>query len=280
MVRIGVQTSISGGIHKAVERQKEKTGNCGQVFSHSPQSWSEPSITNEESSKFQDLCSDNDINPWVVHTSYLVNLCSPRDDLRRKSIDSVQTDLEVADRLNMKYVNTHLGAHTGAGEEKGIQNAIESINQLNIPDGVELLIETDSGSGTNLGSKFDQLQVLQEKTENKIGFCIDTAHIWAAGYDLTTEKSVDSVFQTVDKTIGIENVKLFHMNDSKHDMGTNRDEHQHLGEGEIGYEGISSVVDVAGRNNIPMIAETPITDEKGDPWNLNRVRSMWSESKD
>lgn len=279
MVRIGVQTSISGGVHNSVISEKEKNGNCGQIFSHSPQSWSKPEFDEHNVEKFQNIREDFDINPWVIHTSYLVNLCSPKQDLRRKSIQSVQQDLDIAQDVGIEIVNTHLGAHTGAGADAGIQNGIESIDSLDVPEDVKLVIETDSGSGTNLGSTFNELKSLDSGVDTDLGFCVDTAHVWASGYDLSTHGGVEEMFELFDRKLGSENLDLIHLNDSKHERGSEKDEHQHLGKGKIGYDGIKSVVDFASKNSVPMIAETPITDNRGDQWNISCVKDM-CQSKD
>lgn len=275
-VRIGVQTSISGGIQNAVVEQIEKNGNCGQIFSHSPQSWDNPSPSSDEITKFKTLCRNKDVRPWVIHSSYLVNLCTPKDDLGTKSQESMQQEVNIASELNIPYVNTHLGAHTGAGKEKGLQNAAERIDSINIPDGVKIVVESDAGGGTKLGHKIEHLSKIQKMTDTNLKFCIDTAHTWAAGYRIDTRIGVESTLDEFDRQVGLEDLALIHLNDSKHGVGTNRDEHQHLGDGKIGYEGIRSVVREAHKMDIPMIAETPITDDKGDEQNIQLVKDIVS----
>lgn len=277
-LKLGVHTSISGGVQKAVKSQKEKTGNCGQIFSCSPRSWSEPSFTQEEVRLFKKECKENNIKPWVIHSSYLVNICSPKEDLREKSKNSLQNDIDAAENLSIDYVNFHFGAHTGAGEQKGLENAVNVINSLDIPDSVKILIEFDSGSGTNLGHNFNQLSKAISMTETtRLGFCLDTAHLWAAGYDISTKNSTERVFQNFNQNVGIENLSLIHLNDTKYERGSNRDEHYHIGEGEIGYEGLKKVVDIAAELNIPIIAETPIDNFRNDKDNLTKIREMWRD---
>lgn len=272
--RIGVQTSISGGIQNAVYEQIEKGGNCGQIFSHSPQSWDEPDPSDNEVEEFKSLCDEENIRPWVIHTSYLVNLCTPKDQLGKKSRKSIQQEVDVASELDIPYVNTHLGAHTGAGEEQGLINAAKRIDGIDVPEGVEIVIESDAGGGTKMGDDIEHLSKMQELTDTKLKFCIDTAHIWAAGYRLDGPSEVDSTFEVFDKLVGLENLSLIHLNDSKHEIDTNRDEHQHLGEGYIGEEGIKRVVERAGKLGVPMIAETPITDRRGDEENIQFARDV------
>lgn len=273
-VRIGVQTSISGGIQNAVRREKKKGGNCGQIFSHSPQSWDEPSVEEDEMKNFKSMCKANNIRPWIIHTSYLVNLCTPKEELGRKSKHSMQQEVNIASKLDIKYVNTHLGAHTGSGVQTGLRNAAKRIDDIEVPEDVEIVIETDAGGGTRIGHKMQQLETVQSLTDTNLKFCIDTAHIWAAGYQIDTRSGVSSTIEKFDTLIGLDNLVLVHLNDSKHDIGTNRDEHEHLGRGTIGKEGIESVVEWCEKLDIPMIAETPITDSRGDEENIKFVRDV------
>ena len=151
MLRVGAHTSIAGGVQNAVDEQLEYEGNCGQIFSHSPQVWADPSIDDGDAAAFRERAADHDVGPWVIHSSYLVNLCTPKDDLHEKSVASMQTELEVADRLGIDYVNVHLGAHTGAGVAGGLANAVASLDELAVPDEVTILVESGAGSGTKLG---------------------------------------------------------------------------------------------------------------------------------
>ena len=270
--QIGVQTSISGGIHNAVKEQIEKGGTCGQIFSHSPQSWDEPSPSDEEIEEFSKLCSRNDVQPWIIHASYLVNLCTPKDALGNKSRDSMQAELDVAKKIGIPFINVHLGAHTGAGVEQGLRNAAERIDSLDVPNGLDVVIESDAGSGTKLGGNIEHLARMQELTDTHLKFCVDTAHSFAAGYDISSKKGVEEMFNEFDELVGLEDLEIIHLNDSKHECDTNKDEHEHLGQGEIGQEGIEAVVRRAGNMNLTMIAETPITEERGDEENIQMVK--------
>lgn len=273
-LRVGVQTSISGGVQNAVKSQEKKTGNCGQIFSHSPRSWDSPNPDKEEIKKFRSMCRDKDIKPWVIHASYLVNLCTPKNELGQKSKSSMQDEVNIASRLGIPYVNVHLGAHTGAGVEDGLQNAARRINELDVPEDVTIVVETDAGSGTRLGGKFEHLSAIDEKTDKRIEFCLDTAHTWAAGYDLSTKKDVKDSFEEFDDIVGLDKLSIIHLNDSKHGLGTNKDEHQHLGEGKIGKEGIKSVIKRGFKEDVFFIAETPITEHKNDKDNMSVAREM------
>jgi deoxyribonuclease-4 len=277
-LRVGVQTSISGGVQNAVKSQEKKTGNCGQIFSHSPRSWDSPNPDNEEIEEFKSMCRNKDIKPWVIHASYLVNLCTPKDELGQKSKSSMQDEVDVASKLGIPYVNVHLGAHTGAGISNGLQNASRRINGLDVPEDVTVVIETDAGSGTRLGGNFEHLRDIDKKTHRRIEFCLDTAHTWAAGYDLSTKQAVEDTFEKFDDIVGLDKLSIIHLNDSKHGLGTNKDEHQHLGEGKIGEEGIKSVIKKGFEEGVFFIAETPITEYKNDKDNMSVAREMLRKS--
>ena len=277
MLRIGAHTSIAGGVHNAVEEQLEYAGNCGQIFTHSPQVWQDPNIGDEEAERFRDLSEENDVGPWVIHSSYLVNLCTPKDDLREKSIDSMQREVDAADKLGVPYVNVHLGAHTGAGVEGGLDNAASALEELDIPDGVTVLIESDAGSGTKLGGSFDELAAVLERCDQDLDVCLDTAHMFAAGYDLSTPEGVDETFAAFDDQVGLEHLQCVHLNDSKHECGTNKDEHAHVGEGLIGEAGMRAFVNHDAVEGVPLVLETPTEDGKSFAWNVERVRELREE---
>ena len=275
MLRIGAHTSIAGGVTNAVEEQLDYGGNCGQIFTHSPQVWRAPSIDDADAERFRTLSADHDVGPWVVHSSYLVNLATPKDDLRAKSIDSMQQEVDAAARLEVPYVNVHLGAHTGAGVDAGLDNAASALEELDVPEGVTVLVESDAGSGTKLGGTFEELAAVRDRCDLALGICLDTAHLFAAGYDLSTAEGVDETFAAFDDTVGLETLACVHLNDSKHACGTNRDEHAHLGEGHIGVEGVRAVVNHDAVAGLPLVLETPTEDGRSYGWNIRRVRELY-----
>ncbi|MDS0277628.1 deoxyribonuclease IV [Halomicroarcula sp. S1AR25-4] len=277
MVRVGAHTSIAGGAYNAVDEQVEYGGNCGQIFSHSPQVWQDPNIEDEEAEQFRALSEANGVGPWVIHSSYLVNLCTPKEDLREKSRDSMQKEVAAAAKLDIEYVNVHLGAHTGAGVDGGLDNAASVLDDLDIPDGVTVLVESDAGSGTKLGGQFEHLATVRERTEQDIEFCLDTAHMFAAGYDLSTPAGVDETFAEFDDVVGLDDLACVHLNDSKHACGTNKDEHAHIGEGEIGEEGMRAFVNHDAVEDVPLVLETPTENGKSFEWNIQRVRELREE---
>ena len=274
MLRVGAHVSIAGGVDNAVERQVDVGGNCGQIFTHSPQVWQDPNIGDDEAAAFRDDTTAELDGPWVIHSSYLVNLCTPKDDLREKSIDSMQKEVDAAADLGIEYVNVHLGAHTGAGVEQGLDNAASALDELDIPEGVTVLVESDAGSGTKLGGDFAHLAgVLDRSSQGRDGG-LDPAHAFAAGYDLSTPEGVDETLQAFDDEIGLGHLECVHLNDSKHECGTNKDEHAHIGEGHIGEDGMTAFVNHDAIRDVPLVLETPNEDDRGFAWNIEKVREL------
>ncbi|MEF8859784.1 MAG: deoxyribonuclease IV [Halolamina sp.] len=277
MLRIGAHVSIAGGVGNAVERQLDIGGNCGQVFTHSPQVWDHGDISDEGATQFREETEAALAGPWVIHSSYLVNLCTPKDDLRAKSLDSMQQEVDAAHELGIEYVNVHLGAHTGAGVDGGIENAISVIDELDIPDGVMVLVESDAGSGTKLGGQFEHLARVVEGTAAEVGVCLDTAHMFAAGYDLSTPEAVDETVAEFDDVVGTEHLYCIHLNDSKHACGTNKDEHAHIGDGHIGDDGMRRILTHPQWRDQPFVLETPTEDGRSYAWNVEHVQALHEE---
>ncbi len=286
-MKVGAHVSISGSrvssdtetpqyddIRNAVHRQLAFGGNCGQIFTTSPQVWAEPEIDEEAAEGFQEETDELLEGPWVIHSAYLVNLCTPKDDLRAKSKSSMQAELDAAERLGIPYVNVHLGAHTGAGVEGGLDNAASLIDELEVPEDVTILIESDAGSGTKLGGEFSHLAGIIERTDEEIGICIDTAHTLVAGNDLTTPEAVDETIDRFDDEVGLEYLEYIHLNDSKHDVGTHKDEHAHLGEGYIGEDGMRAIVNHPALRELPFALETPTEDGRGFAWNIEKFKEL------
>ncbi|ELY80363.1 apurinic endonuclease Apn1 [Natrinema pellirubrum DSM 15624] len=286
-MKVGAHVSISGSrvssddetppyddLRNAVHRQLAFGGNCGQIFTTSPQVWQQPEIGDEAADGFREETDEELEGPWVIHSSYLVNLCTPKDDLRRKSKESMQAELDAAERLGIPYVNVHLGAHTGAGVEGGLDNAASLIDDLEVPEGVQILIESDAGSGTKLGGEFDHLAGIIDRTDTDIGICIDTAHTLVAGNDLTTPEAVDETVGRFDDEVGLEYLEYIHLNDSKHDVGTHKDEHAHIGEGYIGEDGMKAIVNHPDLRDLPFALETPTEDGRGFAWNIEKVQEL------
>jgi len=276
-MRVGAHVSVAGGVDNAVDNQRDVGGNCGQIFTHSPQVWQDPNVGDGEAATFRDETASHLDGPWVIHSSYLVNLCTPKADLHAKSVDSMQREVDAAEKLDIEYVNVHLGAHTGAGVDGGLDNAVSALDELDVPEGVTVLVESDAGSGTKLGGDFEHLAAVLEESTHDLGVCLDTAHAFAAGYDLSTPASVDDTVDEFDDVIGLEHLHCIHLNDSKHACGTNKDEHAHVGEGEIGVDGMRRIVSHPDLRDRPFVLETPTENGKSFAWNIDRVHELATE---
>jgi deoxyribonuclease-4 len=273
-MNVGAHVSVAGGVDNAIGRQGDIDGTCGQIFTTSPQVWQGPTIEDDEAEGFRTARREAGLGPWVIHSAYLVNLATPKEDLREKSLESLQAELDAADRLDIEYVNVHLGAHTGAGVEQGLDNAASALDTLEIPTDVRLLVESDAGSGTKLGGTFEQLAGVLDRSSQDLGVTLDTAHSFAAGYDLSTPNAVDETLAEFDDVVGFESLACVHLNDSKHACGTHKDEHAHIGEGEIGVDGMAAFLEHDAIRQLPIVLETPEEDGKDFAWNIERTREL------
>lgn len=275
--RIGAHVSISGGVEKAIERQDEIGGNCGQIFAGSPRTWKVSGYTEEEGRQFQKARDEESQNPYVIHSTYLVNLATPKDDLFEKSLNCLQSELDAASTLGVEYVVFHPGSHTGSGRDNGIKRIAEGIDELDIPEDVTLLLENTAGKGTTLGKSMGELrQMINEADtdESKIGVCIDTCHAHAAGYELAGEEGFRDFIQEIEEDLGLEKVKVLHLNDSKDERGSEKDNHQDIGYGKIGDEGFRNLVNSEKFEDLPMILETPSEERAGYAENLEKIMEL------
>jgi len=276
-MRVGAHVSISGGVEKAVERQEKIGGNCGQIFAGSPRTWKVSEYEKEDGKSFQELRNDKDQNPYVIHSTYLVNLATPKNDLFEKSLKCLQSELDAASALGVEYVVFHPGAHTGSGRENGVERIAEGIDELDIPENVTLLLENTAGKGTTVGKSVGELREMIEAADTpdeKIGVCIDTCHAHSAGYELREKEGFQDFIQEIEEDLGLDTVKVVHLNDSKDEKGSEKDNHQHIGEGKIGEEGFRNVVNADELEDKPMVLETPTGSDKGYKENLEKIMSL------
>ena len=277
-LNLGAHVSISGGVEKAVERQNGEDGDCGQIFAGSPRTWSVSEYSDEDGEKFTEAREKEGQSPYVIHSTYLVNLGTPKDDLFQKSLDCLQAELDAASKLGVEYVVFHPGAHTGSGRENGIERISEGIDRLEIPESVTLLLENTAGKGTTLGKTMGELREMIDNAETgdgKIGVCIDTCHAHAAGYDLVTEEGFEDFLQEIEEDLGAEKVKVLHMNDSKDSRGSEKDNHQDIGYGEIGEKGFENIVNSETLNHLPMVLETPQEHRESYRKNIEKLRELY-----
>ena len=268
-MQIGCHVSISGSIDKSVDNAVERNCSAFQIFTRSPRSWHAKDLTKEDIDAFKSKLKSSKIDRFATcaHMPYLPNLATPKNDGFEKSVNTLISEVERCAQLGIPYLVTHLGSHLGTGEEAGIKKLVEGLTKAGqTKNDVIILLENTAGQKNSVGSDFKQLGEIfkQLKPGKKFGVCLDTCHAFVAGYDLRTADKVKETFKEFDKHVGIENLKILHLNDARGEIGCNLDRHYHLGLGGIGGEGITSVVKFANKKKIPIILETPIDDDRDD----------------
>ena len=268
-MQVGCHVSASGSIDKSVDNAVERDCSAFQIFTRSPRSWHAKDLTKEVIDAFKSKLEASKIDRFATcaHMPYLPNLATPKDDAFEKSVNTLINEVERCAQLGIPYLVTHLGSHLGTGEEAGIKKLVEALTKAGqTKNDVMILLENTAGQKNSVGSDFKQLGEIfkQLKPGKKFGVCLDTCHAFVAGYDLRTADKVKETFKEFDKYVGIENLKILHLNDARGEMGCNLDRHYHLGLGGIGEEGITSVVKFANKKKIPIILETPIDDDRDD----------------
>jgi deoxyribonuclease-4 len=283
-MKFGAHMSISGGVYNAPYRGKEATCDVIQIFTKSSNQWRAKPLTDEDVEKFMQAQKETGVIVACAHDSYLINLASPKDDLFKKSYNAFAEEMHRCDLLGIPNLVMHPGSHVGSGEEAGLKKIAEAFNKMidANPDGkVTICLETTAGQGTNLGHKFEHLAEIIDMVEAKerMGICLDTCHIFAAGYSYNTEKEYRATMKKFDEILGIKNLKIIHTNDSKKDFGTRVDRHEHIGQGFIGKNPIGFFVNDRRLSKAPMILETPKESAEEDIANLKVLRSLVKKKK-
>ena len=263
----------------AVDNAIERECTAFQIFTRNPRSWFAKDLSLDEAKKFKDKLAVSKIDRMAIcaHMPYLPNLSSPEDEGYQKSIKSMIKEIERCDKLGIPYLVTHLGSHKGSGEENGIRRLTDALNKVaETKADVIILLENTAGQKNSVGSDFKQLAEIFSKCkpEKKFGVCLDTCHAFVAGYDLRTKESVKETIKEFNDTVGIKNLKILHLNDSKGELNSNRDRHDHIGLGEIGKEGLGEIIKIMNKNNIPIVLETPIDDIRDDFHNIEEAKSL------
>jgi deoxyribonuclease-4 len=276
-LRIGFHVSIHGSIDTSVDRAIELNCNTFQIFTRNPRQWTATQLTPETAKAFFDKVKKHDIEPVFAHMPYLPNLASPKDEVYDKSVKTLTSELERCRQLEIPYLVTHLGSHLGAGMQAGFMKLIGGINQaFNDTDGdVMLLLENTAGTRNSMGSTFEDIQHIIEQLSHpeRVGVCFDTSHAFAAGYDLRIEETVEATVRKIDDVIGCERLKLVHLNDSKGDLNSGIDRHEHIGMGKIGEEGFRNILG-SRLGKLPLIMETPKDGRRSDVGNLEKVKEL------
>lgn len=277
MHRIGIHTSIAGSLPQAAERAHVLGCNTFQIFSSSPRMWRAGTIKPGDAKIFDRLRQRYDLYPLAVHANYLVNLASDDPVIRPRSITGFRGELERALAIGADYLILHPGSVKGGDRVRGLALLVagleEAAHGLRL-NGLRVLIENTAGGGGQLGCNLAEVGAVVKQTGLPMGACLDTAHSFAAGFDLSTKAGVAAWIRNVDETIGAENVFVIHTNDSKAPLGSHRDRHQHIGKGGIGREGFRAIVNHPTLRTKAFILETPIDEHGDDLRNLKTVHRL------
>jgi deoxyribonuclease-4 len=283
--RIGIHLSTAGGVFRSAERAREIGANTFQIFSSSPRMWRAAAIAPEHCQRMRELRDAYGCFPLVIHTSYLVNLCSQSEEVRRKSVEAFRGEVERALALGAEYLVLHPGSWRGLTREEGLRLAAESIEQA--LDGLRwddchfrILIENTAGAEFSLGGSFEQVGELVERLNGvaPVGVCLDTCHVHVAGYDLVSERGYEETIALVERLIGCAAVRVWHMNDAKAERGSKLDRHQHIGKGTIGRAAFRRLLGDARFRHSAFIAETPVDEPDDDARNVRVLRTLAAQS--
>jgi deoxyribonuclease-4 len=280
MLRLGAHESIAGGLHKAFDRARSVGCETVQIFVKSNRSWAVKPLAEEDVARFKAKAEETGIGPVVGHTSYLLNLGTHDEALWAKSRDMLIIELERCGVVEVPWLVLHPGSHVGAGEEAGLAQVAQALGEVHAATPgfrTRILLETTAGQGTSLGCRFEHLAWLMGHTPEgeRLGVCLDTCHVFAAGYELRTTAGYADTMEAFDRVIGLKRLHAIHLNDCKGNLGSRKDRHEHIGKGNIGLEGFRHVVNDSRLAGLPALLETPKGDDlHEDRENLTMLRSL------
>jgi deoxyribonuclease-4 len=279
--RIGIHLGTAGGAANAVQRAREIGANTFQIFSSSPRMWRAPKVDPQQAARMREQRASLDVGPLVIHTSYLVNVCSQTEDVREKSIQAFRGEIERALVFGAEYLVLHPGSWKGLTRDEGLKLAADSITRAidGLPwqgTGFHILIENTAGAEFSLGGSFEQVAELVErlKPTAPVGVCLDTCHTHVAGYDLVSAEGYEETMAQVAKTVTFEAVRVWHCNDAKAERGSKLDRHEHIGQGNIGVEPFRRLLNDSRFAHAAFIAETPVDEEGDEERNVRVLKSL------
>lgn len=279
MPLLGAHESVSGGLHLAFARIGQVGGEVLQIFTRNQRQWQPAELQGAEIDLFRAAHEESGAMAVASHASYLVNLATAQKELREKSITNLVLELQRCAALGVPYVVLHPGSHGGDGVEAGLERFVANLDRAiatsNTP--VQVLVETTAGQGTGLGRSFEELAFIigRSKYRQLLGVCVDTCHIFAAGYELRTAEGYGATIDSLDRTVGLAGVRLVHLNDSKKELGSRVDRHEHIGRGAIGPAGFGNLLNDSRFADVPMVIETPKGEDLAeDRENLRTLRSL------
>lgn len=269
-MKVGAHLWIGEGLAKVIEFCEYLESNCLQIFLSNPRSWKSKIIKEEEIEKFTQSIKKRKIKPIVIHMPYILNIAVSKVKEKNKIINFLEKQLEESEKINADFYVIHPGFHKGNGEKNGMKNVVDLLK--NLPKfNIKILIENTSGQGTSLGYKFEHFSFLFEKIGNDYGICFDTAHAFQAGYNL---KEFDKVKKDIEKFIPLSYILLIHANDSKTELNSKKDRHEHIGKGKIGIKGFTQIIKDDYFGNLPFIIETPKVSLKEDKRNIEIIKKI------
>ncbi len=277
MVKVGVHISIAGSLDLAADRAHDAGCDVFQMFSRNPRGWGYQPLADEVCDEFRVKIRTTGIVP-VDHMPYLPNLASPKEEIWKKSVAALTAELDRCGRLAIPFLVTHLGHHLGDGMAGGRARVIRAINTaLGESDhDVKLLLENTAGEKNSVGSSFEHIRGIMDGIQKtgRIGVCLDTCHAFGAGYELRTEEGLRETLAQFDEQVGLKNLRVIHLNDSKGDRGSGLDRHEHIGMGFIGEDGFRRILHIPVFASLPLVCETPVDERRDDRGNIAKVREL------
>jgi deoxyribonuclease-4 len=278
--RLGAHMSIAGGVQRAIERGARVGCQTIQIFLKSNVQWEAKPYSAQEVRAFRELQTASGIRPVFAHGCYLINLAAADEQVYARSVAALADEIHRADQLGLPFVVIHPGSHLGRGEAAGLRQVAQALKEILIRTAgcaAKIALETTAGQGSNLGHRFEHLAEIIERADGdgRLAVCLDTCHVFAAGYDIGAAKGCEKVFAEFERVIGFDRLVALHLNDSKNGLGSRLDRHEHIGKGKIGREGFRWIVNDARLQRLPMVLETPKgKDLKEDADNLRVLRSF------
>ena len=277
-MRLGVHVPIAGGLLEAIERATRLGCTTMQIFRRSPRGGTPPALDPDLAERFDAARRAAGIEPLAVHGPYIINLASPEAVVWKRSVALYRDEYARASLLKAQYLVTHVGSHRGQGETAGLSRVAQALSRTleGAASGSMILLENTAGSGQGLGYRFEQLAAIRAAVaaRERVGICLDTAHLFAAGYAIHTPEGLERTVDEFDRAVGLERLKLIHLNDSKVPFDSRVDRHWHIGQGHIGAEAFRRIVTHPRLKDVPFILETPKSSEAEDRRNLATVRTL------
>jgi deoxyribonuclease IV len=284
--RVGIHLGVADGLLRAARRARQIGATALQIFSDNPTAWRRRDEPPADAERFVAYAAAEDLTPIAIHASYLINLAGTAEPFASQSLAGLIHEVRRAPAYGASLVNAHIGSHRGGGQSAGIDRIADNVSRVlaETPVGVRLVLENSSGGGDNLGSTVEELARIMESVADRGGdhaaqlaFCLDAAHLWGAGYDIRRSDGVHAVLDRFAELIGLERLALIHLNDSKSALGSRTDRHEHVGAGQIGLEGLATLLrEPRLRTQTTFVMETPGTEEGYDAVNMRRARLLFA----